>query len=236
MNIEVITAPTVEPVTAAEAFFHLKLTTSPSANVSAEPQLAEVSRCITTSREQCEQITRRAFVQQTLRMTIGPMRSGQRRGLQWYMNGGADTWGSVELLRPPFVEMVAVRYYDDDNVLQTVNQDVEEGPTLYYVSSGLVSKLCFTDDFTHPSVYLRDDAIQIDYMAGYAPVVVVEADPEEDPPVEEELDYVANVPASIKQAVLLGVQLEFDKLTPAERTAIEKARDSLLTSYRINTF
>lgn len=231
MNIEVITQPTAEPVTAAEAFFHLKLTTSPSANVSAEPQLAEVQRCITSSRIQCEQITRRAFVKQTLRMTMGPMRSGQRRGLEWYMNGGADTWQSVELLRPPFISMVQVRYYDEDNVIQTVAYDEEEPPVPYYVSSGLVPKLCFTDAFTHPAVYLRDDAIQIDYMAGYP---FIAADPLEDPPIVE--DLTINIPASIKQAILLGVQLEFDKLTPAEREAIEKARDSRLTSYRINTF
>jgi hypothetical protein len=229
MNIEVITQPTAEPVTAAEAFFHLKLTTSPSANVSAEPQLAEVQRCITSSRIQCEQITRRAFVQQTLRMTMGPMRSGQRRGLQWYMNGGNDVWGAIELLRPPLIEVVAVRYYDDANTLLTVDQDPEAG--LYYVSAGLVPKLCFTDSFTSPSVYLRDDAIQIEYVVGYP---IIAADPEEDPPIVE--DLIANVPASIKQAILLGVQLEFDKLTPAERTAIEKARDSLLSSFRVNTF
>jgi hypothetical protein len=231
MNIEVITQPTVEPVTAAEAFFHLKLTTSPSADVSSEPQLAEVQRCIASSRTQCEQITRRAFVRQTLRMTMGPMRSGERRGLQWYMNGGSDTWQSVELLRPPFIEMVQVRYYDDDNVLQTVTYDEEVPPVPYYVSSGLVPKLCFTDAFTHPSVYLRDDAIQIDYVAGYP---IIEADPEEDPPIVE--DLIANVPASIKQAILLGVQLEFEKLTPQEREAIEKARDSLLSSFRVATY
>lgn len=229
MNIEVITQPTAEPVTAAEAFFQLKLIASPSANVSAEPQLAEVQRCITSSRIQCEQITRRAFVQQTLRMTMGPMRSGQRRGLQWYMNGGNDVWGAIELLRPPLIEVVAVRYYDDANTLLTVDQDPEAG--LYYVSAGLVPKLCFTDSFTSPSVYLRDDAIQIEYVAGYP---IIAADPEEDPPIVE--DLIANVPASIKQAILLGVQLEFDKLTPAERTAIEKARDSLLSSFRVNTF
>lgn len=242
MNIEVITAPTVEPVTAAQAFFHLKLTANPDADVSSDPQYSEVQRCVTSSREQCEQITRRAFVQQTLRMTLPPMKPGQRRGLQWYMNGASDSWAPIELLRPPFIEMVAVRYYDDDNVLQTIDQDEDTGPILYYVTSGLVSKLCFSDLFTSPSVYLRQDAIQIDYMAGYAPFVVVEgveADPMADPPVdavEEVLDYTLNIPASIKQAILLGVQLEFEKLTPQEREAIEKARNSLLTSFRINTF
>lgn len=236
MNIEVITQPAAEPVTAAEAFFHLKLTADPEADVSSEPQLAEVSRCIAASRAQCEQITRRAFVRQTLRMTMGPMRSGQRRGLQWYMNGGQDTWGSVELLRPPFIEMVAVRYYDENNVLQTVEQDTDpddevQGLVSYYVSSGLVPKLCFTEDFTHPAVYLRDDAIQIEYVAGYP---IIAADPDADPPVAE--DLIANVPAGIRSAILLGVQLEFDRLLPAERTAIERARDALLSSYRVNTF
>lgn len=219
MNIEVIAAPSVEPVTDAEAFFALKLTTTPDADVSDEPQLAEVQRCIKAAREQCEQITRRAFVPQTLRMTLNPhlRRSGERRGLLWHMNGGASDWGPVELLRPPIVSVSSVQYYDDDNVLQTVSSGN------YFVESALVPRLRFVETFATPSTYIREDAVRIEYVAGYPAT-------NDSPP-----DYRENVPQSIKQAILVGVQLQFDDLDPARRQAMEKAMHSLLSGFKVVT-
>lgn len=218
MNIEVITQPTVEPVTDGEAFFSLKLTTDPNANVSSDPQLAEVRRCVRAAREQCEQYTNRAFIQQTLRMTLNPYTwRGERRGLLWYMNGGANAWHEIELLRPPLISVTAVRYYDDANQLQTVDQDD------YFVVSGLVPKIRFVEGFASPSTYVREDAIQVEYVVGYPPTT-------DSPP-----NLRGNVPDSIKQAILVGAQMEFDRLTPAEREAYEKAMHSLLSSYRVVT-
>ncbi len=225
MDLSVITPPAVEPVTAGEAFFQLKLTTDPEADVAAEPQYAEVMRCIQGAREQCEQFTRRAFIRQTVLLTIGPRVGSERRGLRWYMNGGGASWGRIELRRPPLISVDAVRYYDDANELQTVD------PELYFVGGGLVPKLCFTDAFSGPSAYLREDAIQVEYTVGYP---AIEADAEADPPMVEDLR--GNVPASIKQAILLGVQLQFDRLQPNEREAIERAQASLLSSYRVHSF
>lgn len=224
MNIVVVTPPPVEPVTAGEAFFQLKLTTDPDANVSGEPEYGEVMRKVKSAREQCEQITRRAFVQQTLRLERGPIRGTERRGLLWYMNGAGSDWGSVELLRPPLISVASVKYFDDANVMQTI------APESYFVPSGLVSRIQFVNGFDAPSTYLREDAIQIEYVAGYP---VVPGDPEADPVTED--DYRANVPASIKSAILLETQLQYDLLSPAERQAIERARDSLLSSFRITT-
>jgi uncharacterized phiE125 gp8 family phage protein len=214
VNLEVITAPAVEPVTDAQAFFHLKLTTDPEADVSDEPQLAEVQRCVRTAREQCEQITRRAFVQQTIRLSFTPGRN-EWRGLRWYMNGGSDNWGRVELRRPPLISVSSVKYYDDDNVLQTVAAEN------YFVVTGLVPRLQFTAAFAFPTLYVRADAVRIEYIAGY-PV-----------PEGEAPDLAANVPASIKDAILIGAQMLFDKLTPAEHESAARARDSLLSSYRV---
>lgn len=222
MNIVVVTPPPVEPVTIDEAFVHLRLDDPTDAN----PDYRAVEAQIVSAREQCEQITRRAFVQQTLRLTRGPARrNSQRRGWDWLIGGGCMAWGDIELLRPPFIEMVSVGYYDDANTLQTV------APADYFVTSDLVPRLRFVGGYSTPSIYLRDDAVQIEYVAGYAPVP---ANPDADPPTE--IDYRANVPASIKQAILLAVQLQYDELSPDKRKALENARDSLLSSYRINTF
>jgi uncharacterized phiE125 gp8 family phage protein len=221
MNIVVVTPPPVEPVTIEEAFVHLRLDDPTEAN----PDYAAVLAQITSAREQCEQITRRAFVQQTLRLVRGPARGGERRGWAWFINGGACDWGSIELLRPPLISVTSVKYYDDANALQTV--DDEE----YFVTADLVPKLRFVSGFSSPSTYLRDDTLQVEYIAGYAPVP---ADPEAEPPTE--IDYRANVPASIKQAILLAVQLQYDELSPDKRKALENARDALLSSFRIHTY
>lgn len=218
MNIILVTPPAVEPITAAEAFYKLKLTTDPEADVSEEPDYAEVMRCIKTAREDCEQITRRAFVTQTLKMVQGPAKEGDRRGLLWYMNGGTWDWGRIELKRPPLISVTSVKYYDESNVLQTVS------PSNYFTTSGLVPRVQFVEGFDAPSVYLREDAIQVEYVAGYAPST-------DSPP-----DLAANVPDKIKSAILLGVQMLFDKLTPAEHDNIEKARDSLLASFIVESY
>lgn len=211
--------PPVEPVTIEEAFVHLRLDDPTESN----PDFAAVQAQIVSAREQCEQITRRAFVQQTLRLTRGPARRiSERRGWDWC---GCMAWSDIELLRPPLIEMVSLKYFDEANTLQTV------APADFYVTADLVPRLRFSSGFSTPSIYLRDDAIQVEYMAGYTPNP---ADPDADPPVG--IDYRANVPASIKQAILLGVQLQYDELTSDKRKSLESARDSLLSSYRINTF
>jgi len=222
LNIVIVTPPPVEPVTIEEAFVHLRLDDPTPGN----PDAAAVQAQIVSAREQCEQITRRAFVQQTLRLTRGPARrNGGRRGWDWFISGGCMAWGDIELVRPPFIEMVSLKYFDDANTQQTV------APAEYFVTSDLVPKLRFVSGFSTPSIYLRDDAVQIEYVAGYEPVP---ADPDAVPPTQ--IDYRGNIPASIKQAILLAVQLQYDELTPDKRKALESARDALLSSYRVHTF
>lgn len=212
MNIIVITPPPVEPVTAEQAFVHLRLDFSDDPE--SHPDYQAVLSQITSAREQCEQITRRAFVQQTLRI-VGP---GDGSARSWFWWGNTASARGVELLRPPLISVSAVRYYDGLNALQTVDSDD------YFVTDSLVPKLLFVDGFSSPCTYRRPDAMQIEYIAGYPPDAGSPA------------DYRANIPESIKQAILLGVQLQYDELTPDKRKALEGARDSLLSSYRINTF
>lgn len=222
MNVVIVTPPPVEPVTIEEAFLRLRLD-EPAAHSS---DYDAVGSQIQASREQCEQITRRAFVQQTLRAVRGPLREqGARRGWDWYMGRAGGAWGAIELIRPPLIEIVAVRYFDDQNVQQVV------APTDYRVScDDLVPKLMFAESFQGPSTYIRDDALQVDYRVGYAPK------PAGADPVAQPIDYRANVPESIKQAILLGVQMLYDDLTPEKHASLERARDSLLSSYRIQRF
>lgn len=210
MDILVVVAPEIEPVSVLEAMLHLKITADPGYTVEDDPQFAEITRQIASARAQCEQYTRRAFMQQTLRLVRGAARRGEyvRRSSIF----DARPWPVLELLRPPLISVSSVKYYDDSNVLQTVSSGD------YFVTAGLVPTIEFKATASPPSLYLRDDAIQLEYLAGY-------------PGTDENAD---SVPASIKAAVLIGVQLESDRLEPKEREALETAQCSLLSSYRIS--
>ena len=213
MNIITVTPPTVEPVTDAEAFFSLRITADPEADVSDEPELGEVQRCVQSAREECERLTSRSFVQRTLRLLRGPSKGTERRGLEWYMNGGSDALNDIELPAGPVVSVSSVKYYDEANTLQTVD------PASYFMVQSLVQKLKFLDTF-QPSIYLREDAIQIEYVAGFPPV---------------DADYRANVPAAIKQAILLLTHAYYDGLTPPQMEAVRGAAQNMLRDMRVVT-
>lgn len=69
---------------------------------------------------------------------------------------------SIFLPRNPVVSVASVKYYDEDDVLQTV------AGSLYVVSSGYEPGFVFLrKNFTWPCVADRPDAIQITFTAGY---------------------------------------------------------------------
>lgn len=210
MNIVVVTPPAVEPVTMQEAFAHLRVDADPDA-IEQHVDYATIQGYVTTAREQCEKYLRRAIVQQTLRMTVCGW------GLE-ACSWRARTTG-FELRRPPVLSLVSVTYRDLANVMQTVQ------PAEYFITEDLVPRLRFTTGFAAPAVYPRDDAIAVTYVAGYPPGLT-------DPQAP---DLRANVPQSIKSAVLLGTELLYDKHAPDERASLERAQAALLSPFRITT-
>lgn len=218
MNLIVLTPPPVEPVTLAEVYLHLRLDPDDD-SPPAHPDDALLRSQIATARAEAEQMTRRAFVEQVLRLTVDrfPRNDAFVGASQWLALAGVR--GYIELPRPPLIEVQAVRYYDTDNVLQTV--DAAD----WFVTDDFVPRLMFRDGYVPPLTYARNDAVRIDYVAGYAA--------DESPAVDQ--DYAANVPQQIKQAILLGVQLLYDQLSPEQRKALEHARDMLLVGQRVST-
>lgn len=224
MNLSVIVPPPFEPVSMQEAYDHLRWDPEEEGDpsVAVYPLDNLLKRNITTAREWVEEQTRSALVEQTVRLTRGPSSDRSvRRGWDWMVHGYSENWGCIELLKPPFIELVAVRYYDNKNVLQTVD------PADYYVTQDLVPKLMFGHDIQMPNLYLRDDAIQIDYKVGYQPAG--------SPPSTQE-DYAANVPSVFKDAILLKVQLLSDRFDPNERADLERALNSLIFGKTIAKF
>jgi uncharacterized phiE125 gp8 family phage protein len=199
LNITVVQAPAFYPVTLSEVYDHLRLT--PEGSPEAHEDDAMLERHIRTATSHAEQITRRSFIQQTLRIT-------------------APSFRATELLRPPLMEVLSVRYYDSTNTLATLSASD------YYVTDDMVPELRYVTSFAAPSVYSRPDAVRIDYVTGYEP---------DGSPVTTQEEYAANVPDAIKDAILIGVQLLYDAFTPEQRKAAEDARDALLSPYRVFT-
>jgi len=213
MNILVVTPPLVEPVTMQQVFLHLRLD-DPEAPDD-HPDYPLLVSQLAAARGKAEQDTRRAFIHQTLRI-VGA--SQQAVGWFWHWRTGSC---GIELRRPPFIEVLSVTYYDAQNAAQMID------PGDYYVTDDLVPRLMFVDGFSVPCTYRRDDAVRVDYIAGYPPKPASGSAP---------IDYRANVPDGIKQAILIGVQLQYDDLTGDQRESLEKARDSLLASFRVHSF
>lgn len=143
---------------------------------------------------------------------IATRRSLVQQKLRLTEAGGCRLW----LRRPPLIRVDLVRYFDTGNVMQTV--DAAD----WYVTDDVVPELRF--ETCQPATYSRSDAIWIDYTTGYAP---------SGSPSSIREDFVGNIPQALKQAVLLGVRLLYDNLSPAECEATERKREALIQGYRM---
>ncbi len=68
----------------------------------------------------------------------------------------------LELSKPPLVSVDSVKYYDSDNVLQTVSTSAY----LVHIVESDYSYIQFNNDYDFPSLYSRDDAVQITFTCG----------------------------------------------------------------------
>lgn len=223
MNIIVTSAPAVEPVSLEELYLFLRM--DPDGSPPTHPDDPMLETMITSAREKVEQTTRRALVQQSIRLVL-PGFPARR------VYGGHGGWGvdedlytdvdsPVELLRPPFQSIQTVRYYDQANVLQTLAADA------YFVSSeAMVPALRPASGYCWPMTYRREDAVLIDYTVGYTP--------DGSPP--DAAGWRENIPGSIKDAIKFEVQLQYDELAPEKRKDIEQTIARLLRSYVVPKF
>jgi uncharacterized phiE125 gp8 family phage protein len=216
MNITTIVPPPSDAlvVTLEQVYDHLRLV--PEDSPPTHPQDDMLTRLIKVATGEAESITRRRFVEQTVRLHTDrfPYPGCFYNGNRWWSCGGP---GYIELLRPPLIHVQSVSYRDADNVLQTVDADQ------YYTTDDRVPRLTLIDGFSFPTLYTRDDAVVIDYVVGYPP---------EGSPAE---DYAANIPEEIKQAVLLGVEMHYRSLDTKNREVFERARAELLSDFVVYT-
>lgn len=193
-----LSEPPAEPIDLSTAYAHLRLDTNGSPSGHEDDAL--LTSHIQAARELTEAHLRRSLVQRALRLT-------------------ARCFDGLALLNPPVMWVTQVRYYDENNALQTLDTDVYTVDT-----NALRPKLTLNYGEVWPSTYDREDAVQIDYVAGYAPT---------GSPVT---DWANTIPAAIKQAMLLRVQLLYDEVSPEKRDQVENTITLLLAPHRIYAF
>lgn len=217
MNITVISPPPFEPVTLTEVYRHLRLTPDHAGSPGEEthPDDAMLSSHITAAREYVETATRRALVQQTIRLSCGAF---PRYCYGWRPAFRANMVERVLLRRPPLIRVERVYYFDGDNAQQTIDR------ASYFVTDEQVPELRFASTFAVPTTYDRPDALRVEYVAGYTP---------DGSPSTTQEEYAGNVPQILKNAVLIGVQLLYDNLATADRDALEKMREHMVQTLRV---
>lgn len=100
MSLIVITPPTEEPVTLAEAKLHCKVDGTDDDTL--------ITALITAAREQAEHRTGRALCTQTLEAVLDMFPAG------------------IKLEKPPVLSVVSVKYLDTDGILQTLDPSAYE--------------------------------------------------------------------------------------------------------------
>jgi uncharacterized phiE125 gp8 family phage protein len=141
----VVTGPTAEPVTLAEAKRQLFLSESDTS------QDAELVNRIQAAREQWEHDTDSALLTQTLSIT-------------------ADAFAGREIILPsrPVQSITHVKYYDDSNVLQTLS-------TSLYSFDAQEQAVRLVWNASWPTTYLRWDAVIVTYVAGLTSLAAIPA-------------------------------------------------------------
>ncbi len=159
-SLSLVTPAAAEPVSEAQARVHARIGT-PS-QLEAEDILLKLQ----AARSDRESFTQRQFLTATWRLSLGCL--GRR---------------IIELPKPPLRSVSWVKYYDLDNVQQTLASSnyVVTAPAGERAGKGFIA---FDPYYIFPNVYDRPDAVQIEFVAGYG-------------------STPASVPASLRSAILL---------------------------------
>lgn len=143
MILRLVTAPTAEPVSLTETKLHLRV------DVTADDALIE--RLITTAREYCEMVTRRALVTQTWRLWL-------------------DTWPDIVALpKSPLASVTTITYRNAAGIEATVPGstyvvDADSDPGVVMLATGAA----------WPGVALYQvNPIAITFVAGYGNAAAV---------------------------------------------------------------
>lgn len=156
-DVSVVTPPAAELLTAAEARLYLRSNTT--------REDAWLANKIREIRQEGEAWTGRAWLTQTLLLRLdawpGQARTGARR--DELADAGAEDPRTIYLERPPVQSVEAVRYYDADGTLQTL-----DASTYFAVVGEDDARVVLRPGETWPVLEDgRPFAVEIEYVAGY---------------------------------------------------------------------
>ena len=193
------TAPATEPVTLTEAKLWAK--------VDSDDDDTLITALIVAAREAAENFTRRAFITQTLKLTLDLCKSQYGN----YLDDGVydlpssilygELPNAIELPRPPIASITSVTTYDLNNT-----------GTIYSSSnySLIGTRLVLNRDASWPSSMRPAGAVEIVYSAGYG--------------------SASSVPEAIKTAIKMHVQTMYDGRTVCELPA---SCEQLLRQFKV---
>ena len=186
MTARLITAPTEMAVSLADAKLNLRIE---SDDTSLDALIAAWIEGITGH---AEHYMGRAIINQTWRVTLDRFPD------------------AVKLTMPPLVSVSHLKYYDLDNVQQTLD------PQDYTVDSeSEPGYIVPAPDVTWPDAYDKINAVEVQFVCGYG----VDSD---------------STPASIKTYILARLVEQFDPATRPEKETIQSSYlDRLLDRYRV---
>ncbi len=136
-QVRIITAPTVEPVTLAEAKVDLRVDHTDDDTL--------ITALIVAGRQRCEELANRALINRTLEMAL----------CEWPCN-------AIALPYPPLVSVTSVTYYDEDNSAGTMSSS--DYIAITDVEPGLIA---LARDKSWPDAALRPQwPIRVRWVAG----------------------------------------------------------------------
>ncbi len=139
MGLSLVTAPAAEPVTLAEAKLHLRQEDS-----TADDTL--ITALIVAARENVEQFTRRALIEQTWKLWLDEFPSS----------------GVIYLPKSPLRSVVAVTYVDGAGAVQTL------ATTEYAIDTAATpGRIYLAYDKSWPSTRAIQDAVRVEFKGGY---------------------------------------------------------------------
>lgn len=139
MGLVLVTAPTVEPVTVAEAKEHMR--------VSGSTEDSYISGLIKAARALVERRAKSTLINTTYRLELY----------------GFPSCGYIKLPRSPISSVTHVKYLDTTETLATVTS------TNYQVDTGAIHGYIINDQsYVWPTVFPQTyNAVQVTYVAGY---------------------------------------------------------------------
>src|SRR5690606_20751896 len=139
MSLTIVTPPAEEPVTLTEAKNHLRVDLTDDDSL--------ISALIVAAREHAEAITRRAFITQTLKLSLDAFPANN---------------GPIYVPMPPLQSVNSLKYFDTDGMEQTLT----EGTDFLVDNESEPGRITPAPDTGWPATQNRPNAVSVELVAG----------------------------------------------------------------------